>query len=478
MIDLFTAEAQEVALRPYQLAAVERVRQYVRQGKKNIILCAPTGSGKTVIGSHLINESQRKMRKSVFVVDRVTLINQTSETFDRYGIDHGVVQADHPRRIPHRRVQICSAQTVARRKWPDAELIVVDEAHTVQKVVVDRIQARDTVTIGLTATPFTRGLGKIYDALVNVTTTAKLIEDGFLAPYRIFAAVEPDMTGVRVVAGEWVESEASKKALEVVGDVVAEYVKHGESRKFICSSCDVAHAEELAQWDAADANFKNYTDQISRLERWNEINTEERGVNAVEQTINAMPRDAREIVKSPEYHTAFMKALAKRDLTSNEQSMLREMRGTATITTAETGLAGGYVIPYQFSYELEKTMAYYGPMLNVSRIITTPQAGTLYWPKVNDTATAGSWHTEGGAVTVQDMTFTRETFSAHVLNTLVKVSVEWANDEFGLLNTELPIMLGERLGRGLNTAFTTGDGSGKPTVEPPPVVVAMATTSI
>jgi hypothetical protein len=74
------------------------------------------------------------------------------------------------------------------------------------------------------------------------------------------------------------------------------------------------------------------------LERWNEINSEERGVNPVEQSINAMPRDAREIVKSPEYHTAFMKALAKRDLTSNEQSMLREMRGTATITTAETGL--------------------------------------------------------------------------------------------------------------------------------------------
>jgi HK97 family phage major capsid protein len=61
------------------------------------------------------------------------------------------------------------------------------------------------------------------------------------------------------------------------------------------------------------------------------------------------------------------------------------------------------------------------------------------------------------------MTFTRETFAAHVCNTLVKVSVEWANDEFGLLNSELPIMLGERLGRALNTAFTTGDGSGKPT---------------
>jgi HK97 family phage major capsid protein len=158
-----------------------------------------------------------------------------------------------------------------------------------------------------------------------------------------------------------------------------------------------------------------------------------------------------------------MKAIAKRELNNTERGLLREMRGTATITTAETGLAGGYVIPYQFSNELERTMAYYGPMLQVSRIITTPQAGTLYWPKVNDTGTSANWHTEGGAVTVQDMTFTRETFAAHVCNTLVKVSVEWANDEFGLLNSELPIMLGERLGRALNTAFTTGDGSGKPT---------------
>ena len=222
-------------------------------------------------------------------------------------------------------------------------------------------------------------------------------------------------------------------------------------------------SDELSQWDAADASFKNYTEQISRLERWNEINSESRSISQVEQSISTMPTNAREIVKSPEYHTAFMKALAKRDLTSNEQSMLREMRGTATITTSESGLAGGYVIPYQFSYELEKTMAYYGPMLQVSRIITTPQAGTLYWPKVNDTGTSGNWHTEGGSVTVQDMTFTRETFAAHVINTMVRVSVEWANDEFGLLNTELPIMLGERLGRGLNTAFTTGDGSGKPT---------------
>lgn len=260
MSDLFAGEAKEISLRPYQLDAIEQVREHIRQGKKNIILCAPTGSGKTVIGAHLINESQRKLRHSAFVVDRLTLISQTSEVFDRHGIDHGVVQADHERRAPWKRVQICSAQTVARRKWPDADLLVIDEAHTLVKVVADRIRPRDTITIGLTATPFSRGLGKLYDALVNVTTTDKLIAEGFLSPFRIYSAIEPDMTNVPIVAGEWVDAEASKEALKVVGDVVEEYAKHGEGRKFLCASCDVAHAEELArQFNAAGIRAETYT---------------------------------------------------------------------------------------------------------------------------------------------------------------------------------------------------------------------------
>ncbi|WP_429498654.1 DEAD/DEAH box helicase [Robbsia andropogonis] len=255
-------------LREYQVDALAQIREHIRQGKKNILLCAPTGSGKTLMSSYMVKESHVRGKRSAFVVDRVNLIGQTSAAFASVGIDHGVVQAKHFMFRPSRLAQICSAQTLTRRRWPDADLIIVDECHTVNAVVAHRIAPRDTVAIGLTATPFTKGLGKHYDALVNVTTTNRLIEAGFLAKYRIFAASQPNMEGVRVVAGEWEEKEASKRAMEVVGDCVAEYLKHGEGKKFICSAVDVAHVEELQrQFMAAGVICSNYTYRVKDEER-------------------------------------------------------------------------------------------------------------------------------------------------------------------------------------------------------------------
>lgn len=262
--------ASNIKLRPYQLDSVEEMRALLRSGKRNIIVCVPTGGGKTVIGSHLMEECKGKGKRAVFVADRIALIEQTSATFEKYGIPHGVIQGDHPRFRPWEHIQVASAQTLAKRGWPDADLIIVDECHAMMKTVTDRIKARDTVVIGLSATPLTKGLGKLYDGIVTTITTNELIAgpllpDGtrdqpYLVPFRVYSASEPDMTGAKAVAGEWTDDEAAARAIPIVGDCVAEYLRYGEGKKFIAFGCNVAHCEEMQrQFMAAGVNTDMYT---------------------------------------------------------------------------------------------------------------------------------------------------------------------------------------------------------------------------
>lgn len=250
----------EITLRDYQLKAIESLREGIRSGIKNQVLASPTGSGKTVIGAYLVDECLKKGKKAIFVADRIALIDQTSKTFDQYGIPHGVLQAQHWRYRPYENIQIASAQTLARRKFPKADLIIVDECHSQMKVVLNEIAKRECITIGLSATPFTKGLGKYYDAVKSVTTTNKLIGDGFLANFEVYAASEPDMTKAKVVAGEWTDNEAAERSMPIVGDCVREYLKHGNGKKFIAFGCNVAHCEALRdQFLSAGINVDLYT---------------------------------------------------------------------------------------------------------------------------------------------------------------------------------------------------------------------------
>lgn len=259
----------KVRLRDYQESAFDKARDAIRAGHRRILIVAPTGSGKTVLASALMELTRDKGNRASFVVDRLSLIGQTSETFDRYQLDHGVIQGYHPRWNPAHPLQLCSVQTLSRRRWPETQVDVFDEAHVLHQAHKKRLASEASIVIGLTATPFTRGLGKWFDAVINVTTTRELINQGWLSPYRIFSCSEPDMDGVPVKStGEWDDRESSKKALEVVGDVVAEYLKHGENRKFICSGVDTAHVEELQrQFLAAGIDAATYTYKDSEDDR-------------------------------------------------------------------------------------------------------------------------------------------------------------------------------------------------------------------
>ena len=235
--------------RPFQLQAHEALRNGFRLGHKNQLIMAPTGAGKTYLGLRICNEAIQKGRRAVFLCDRTTLINQTSDVADKYGMDnHGIIQANHWRRRPDSLFQIASVQTIAKREfWPQMDVLVVDEAHTAYKAWTDFAKATDATVIGLSATPFTTGLGKVFSNIINATTMHDLTQSGVLVPMRIFSCSKPDMTGAETKGGEWTEKAAEERELKIVGDVVSDWHKFGDNRKTIVFGATIKHCEELAR---------------------------------------------------------------------------------------------------------------------------------------------------------------------------------------------------------------------------------------
>jgi superfamily II DNA or RNA helicase len=259
-------------LRPHQSKAMDDLRGGIREGRRRQVLVAPTAFGKTETAIALILAAREKGSRVWFIVDRVTLVDQTVERFAQYGIDLGVIQGDHVATDFRKPVQVVSAQTLGRRGidlLPD--LIIWDECHSQYKAVLDEIaRISSAKVIGLTATPFTAGMAAHWDGIVNGSTTNKLLAEGWLTPLRIKACVTPDMQGAkRKFNGEYEEEDAGQRGITIVGDVVATWVdqtlKHfGGPVKTIVFSPSVAHGEELCrQFAAAGYNFQ----QISYLDR-------------------------------------------------------------------------------------------------------------------------------------------------------------------------------------------------------------------
>lgn len=244
-------------LRPHQVAALDGLRKSLKNGHKRPMLHLATGAGKTVIAAHIVSGALAKHKRIAFIVPMLSLIDQTFQRFAENGIDPsdmGVIQGDHEWRRPHAPCQICSAQTLARRGMPDADIVVVDEAHIRDRHLHDWFaseEAQRVIAIGLSATPWSRGLAKVYDDLISPITMGKLIEQGYLSKFRVFAPSHPDLEGVRTDAksGDYQTGDLSERmsAPKLVADIVATWLDRGENRPTLCFAVDRPHAALLAE---------------------------------------------------------------------------------------------------------------------------------------------------------------------------------------------------------------------------------------
>ena len=266
-----------IQLRSYQQKSIDALRTEFLNGSTRQVLTAATGAGKSIIALNIIQKTVQAGKRVMFVCDRRVLVEQFSMHLSRHGIDHGVVMAKHWRHRPYEQVQVASIQTLERSRWPSADLIIIDEIHSViRKSLKDFIEQNPKQKIiGLTATPFHPELGTLFDSVTNVVTMKELIDEGFLVPFKVFVAKEIDTKGVKIIGDEWQKDQLEERGLRLVGDVVDEYIKlshqvFGGYRKTICFSTGVSHSQQLQkQFADRGLNFLSisYKDSEEEKER-------------------------------------------------------------------------------------------------------------------------------------------------------------------------------------------------------------------
>lgn len=266
-------------LRPHQQLAIDQIRNSLATGHKRPLLAAPCSFGKTLVSAYILQHAAEKGNRVIFFADRIKLISQTCDQFDKLGLKYGVMQGQHEQTDPSQLIQIASVQTIARRhKMPDFSLAIVDECHVQAEIVKKLMERYDLVPfIGLSATPYAKGLGKYYDDLIVPITPAQLLQQGYLAPVHYYGGSHIDMSKIKMKAiatgGSDYDPDALADATEkqqekLTGDIVKNWKLYGEDSQTIAFSPSIKHSKYLVDMFNREgipaAHIDGYTEESAR----------------------------------------------------------------------------------------------------------------------------------------------------------------------------------------------------------------------
>lgn len=252
-------------LRSYQRNGIDAVKQSLRLGRKRVVLYAPTGAGKSVMALEIVKMVLAKGRKVAFLVNRKGLVHQFSGHLTKAGIAHGILQGENTFGVSMD-VVVGTVQTASRRGLPPVDVVIIDEAHAVpgsseyRKLI---FAFNNIVWIGLTATPFSKGMRQkhvelgneeLFQDLVITTTIKSLIEEKFLVDCDIYAPSEPDLSGVKMQKNSFGEMDYSEKDLAdavdkpaLIGDIVSHWMKLAPGTQTVVFATNIAHSKHIVE---------------------------------------------------------------------------------------------------------------------------------------------------------------------------------------------------------------------------------------
>lgn len=254
----------EKELRQYQKDLLNRTRQAYLQGYKSPCIVAPCGSGKTVIMSEMAKKAAEKGNRTLFLVHRKELKEQTLNTLEWWGAD-----LDY--------IEVGMVQTIFRRleKTIPPNLIITDENHhslakSYRKIYNYFPKAK---LVGFTATPVRLnggGLGEINDVLIQGPTVNQLVEWGNLASFKYYAPEIVDTSKLKIRRGEYVASDIDQlfQNKAIWGDVIKHYKKLSDGKQAICYCSSIRQSKEMAeQFNQAGIKARHIDGDTPKAER-------------------------------------------------------------------------------------------------------------------------------------------------------------------------------------------------------------------
>jgi len=253
-------------LRPYQREAIDAVLGARRAGVRRMLVCLPTGAGKTVIFSHL---AQLAKRQVLVLAHREELLGQACDKLRHALGDADVVALERgDERAPaHAKVVVASIRSLHEERLArviggrELGLVIYDECHhaaaednlrVLRQVGVFEPNFSGTL-LGFTATTARgdgKGLDTVFERIVYSRSLPELIADGYLAPLRGFRiSTSADLTRLSTAGVDFREEELSEAVdIEQRNALVARSIQElARDRRTIAFCVTVNHARNLSR---------------------------------------------------------------------------------------------------------------------------------------------------------------------------------------------------------------------------------------
>ena len=258
------------------------LRSYQQQAKQdifaawnecnNVLFQMPTGTGKTRLFTSIISDikfcslSNRKDVKILIVAHRIELIDQISESLDKYKIRHGIIAGNKERNLRYE-VQVASIQTITHHanynvaKDLNINYIIIDEAHHATANSYRKLWNMFPLSkkLGVTATPWRmNGMGfeSIFNKILISAPIKTFIEKGWLAPYSYYSinftsSLKKEINEIQEFD---IEGDYKTSALESIVDqrsirahLLDSYMKLAKGKKGIIYSISRKHSEHICE---------------------------------------------------------------------------------------------------------------------------------------------------------------------------------------------------------------------------------------